>query len=126
MTSARNVNRFDGSGDTLVSDFMQHTVDSIAPAWAVNTTRAHWQAERGLHLPTEKDSLPKENADGITQRLPVLTLGAPGFEAPKQSQIDVDADGCLEVNFTVLWDGRSLRAHQNRATSNDSTWSLAA
>lgn len=38
----------------------------------------------------------------------------------------VTADGYLKVNFTVLWDGQSLRAQENRAASNDLIWSLAA
>lgn len=54
MKSARDVNRSDGSGDTLVSDCMQRAMDAIASAGAVNTSRAHWQAGRGLHLPLEK------------------------------------------------------------------------
>jgi hypothetical protein len=58
MTSARNVNSFDGSGDTLVSDFMQHTVDAIAPAWSVNTTRA--LAGRARPVPDHREGKPAE------------------------------------------------------------------
>ena len=101
-------NRNDGTGQTLAGDFMQHAMDAIAPAWAVQTTLAHWQAGSGLHLPLEKASLPQESEDGvsqdsITQTLQVLTLGVPGFEPPPpvHSLIDVDADGYLEATQWV-------------------------
>jgi len=94
-------NRNDGSGETLAGDFMRHAMDAIAPAWAVQTTLAHWRAGRGLHLPTDKASLPQESADGMTQTLQVLTLGVPGFDAPRESLVDVDGDGYLEATQWV-------------------------
>ena len=94
-------NRNDGSGETLAGDFMRHAMDAIAPAWAVQTTLAHWQAGRGLHLPTDKASLPQESADGMTQTLQVLTLEMGGLDAPRESLIDVDGDGYLEATQWV-------------------------
>jgi len=94
-------NRNDGTGETLAGDFMQHAMDAIAPAWAVQTTLAHWQAGNGLHLPLEKASLPRESADGMTQALQVLTLAVPGFEPVRESLIDIDGDGYLEATQWV-------------------------
>lgn len=94
-------NRNDGTGQTLAGDFMRHAMDAIAPAWAVQTTLAHWQAGRGLHLPTDKASLPQESADGMTQALQVLTLEMGGLDAPRESLIDVDGDGYLEATQWV-------------------------
>jgi len=96
-----DANRNDGTGETLAGDFMQHAMDAIAPAWAVQTTLAHWQAGNGLHLPLEKASLPRESADGMTQALQVLTLAVPGFEPVRESLIDIDGDGYLEATQWV-------------------------
>jgi PIN domain nuclease of toxin-antitoxin system len=93
-------NRGDGSGETLVGDFMQHAQGAIAPAWQVQTTLAHYQHSGEIDLPKQSSSLPTELADGLHQTLQVVSLTLPNTlptEVSLSSKlVDVDGDGYLE------------------------------
>ncbi len=92
--------RGDGSGETLVGDFMAHAQGAIAPAWQVQTTLAHYQQSGEIDLPKQSTSLPNELSDGLHQTLQVVSLTLPNTlpsEASAGSQwIDVDGDGYAE------------------------------
>ncbi|MEI8327390.1 MAG: VCBS repeat-containing protein, partial [Betaproteobacteria bacterium] len=124
----RRIESSGDTGETLAGDFALHAQGAIAPLWQVQTLLAHEQAAQtaatasspgeahgGPQAPQSRGagsvssvvgaqapvmSLPQQDADGLHQRLRVLSLdiGPPPTAQPTAptALIDVDGDGYLE------------------------------
>lgn len=97
--------RGDGTGDTLLTDFMKHATDAVVPAWEAETIRQHYLQEgvAATNKPGERAGMPVEDAQHLTQSFTALTFPAsPAVTGATNDPIyaDIDGDGYLEkVNW---------------------------
>ncbi len=93
-------NRSDGTGDTLVGDFMKRALQAVVPSWEAETVRQHFLQEGSLAaaMPAHGAGMPVEDAQHVTQSFTALTFQAvatPGSDNPL-IHADIDGDGYLE------------------------------
>ncbi|MCA1323476.1 cadherin-like domain-containing protein [Herbaspirillum sp. alder98] len=93
--------RGDGTGDTLLTDFMQHAMDAVVPAWEAETVRQHYLQEgvAATAKPGERAGMPVEDAQHLTQSFTALTFPAAAAVAGATNDpvyADIDGDGYLE------------------------------
>lgn len=93
--------RGDGTGETLVSDFMKHAMEAVVPAWEAETVRQHYLQD-GVSATAkqgERAGMPVEDAQHLTQSFTALSFPAvavPGAAANAPVYVDIDGDGYLE------------------------------
>ncbi len=93
--------RGDGTGETLVGDFMKHAMESVVPAWEAETVRQHYQQDgvSATARPGERAGMPVEDAQHLTQSFTALSFPAvatPAAAANGPVYADIDGDGYLE------------------------------
>ena len=93
--------RGDGTGETLVGDFMKRAMEAVVPAWEAETVRQHFLQDgvSAAARPGERAGMPVEDAQHLTQRFTALSfpaVAAPGAAANAAVYVDIDGDGYLE------------------------------
>lgn len=93
--------RGDGTGDTLVGDFMKHAMEAVVPAWEAETVRQHYLQD-GMAATARTDAragMPVEDAQHLTQSFTALSFPAVPTAAGASNDpvyADIDGDGYLE------------------------------
>eukprot|EP01022_Parablepharisma_sp_SALTPOND_P033124 TRINITY_DN881_c1_g1_i7.p1 TRINITY_DN881_c1_g1~~TRINITY_DN881_c1_g1_i7.p1 ORF type:complete len:2770 (+),score=474.63 TRINITY_DN881_c1_g1_i7:462-8312(+) len=93
--------RGDGTGETLVGDFMKRAMKAVVPAWEAETVRQHFLQDgvSATARPGERAGMPVEDAQHLTQRFMALSFPAvatPAAAANGPVYADIDGDGYLE------------------------------